>query len=439
MNAVNNKTKFSLSSTKSIWIIAIIAVSLMLGPYHAFFSYAAFLMSLLAVAFLPAEDSLSLMMFLTPFANIFKPTPSSQSFFTYLILFYVLWYFFKKREMKTRVLISFLILSMFLVVQMLASIDVLRTIKFIANLLLIYLAVSENAGKNCKKILLFYVFGVLISSVASAYELIPNLQEYMNIKELDFEGEQIERFKGLYGDPNYYSINVILALCIIIFLNFKKQLSGIATLLLSVLFVIFAGMTQSKSAFLMLVLPLVLLFYAKIKQKRYGTVLVLLGLAAFFLVNLFAGNVELFNVVLVRFDEASDFASLTTGRSDLWASYTDYLLENPLVLLFGSGFGAPLIAGYGAHNTYLDLLYYLGIVGTALVIVYFVSIVKSMLKPEKRNFLNYGAWIGIFIMYSFLSELFYFDWVFHIVIAFLIAQSEMAEASQLNEEKRVVK
>jgi O-antigen ligase len=142
-------------------------------------------------------------------------------------------------------------------------------------------------------------------------------------------------------------------------------------------------------------------------------------------VNLLAGNVELFNVVLVRFDEASDIATLTTGRSDLWASYTEYLIQNPFVLLFGSGFGAPLINGHGAHNTYLDLLYYLGIVGTVILLAYFASVFKILPKPKQRKFLNYGIWIGIFIMYAFLSELFYFDWVVHIILAVLLFQSDV--------------
>lgn len=436
MNAVNTKPKHTLKSTKLIWITALIVLSILLGTYQNLFSYAALLMSLLVVAFFPSEDAISLLMFLVSFASLFKAAPASQSFLTYLILFFVLWQFFKKREIKTGALIPFLLFVMFVVLQTALNVDVLKTIKFIANLLLLYLVITENAGKNCKKIFLFYIFGILISSLVAAWNLFPNLEEYVGSKGFYYDGEEIDRFKGLYGDPNYYSINVILAFCLTVFLNYKKQIFGITTVVLSAFWITFVGMTQSKSAFLMLFLPLLLLFYSKIKQKRSGAVVLLLCLAVVFFVNLFAGRIEAFRIIMFRFDEASSFATFTTGRTDLWESYTEYLIQNPLVLLFGSGFGAPLLNGYGAHNTYLDLLYCLGITGTVILLAYFSSIFKILPKPKQRNLLNYGGWIGIFIMYAFLSEIFYYDWVFHIILAFLLFQSDVS-LDQPASEKRI--
>ena len=118
------------------------------GTYFRLFSYAALLFSVVAVVALSEEDSICLLMFLMPFASIFKATPGSQSFFTYLLLFYVLWCSFKKHRMNASFLRYFMFLLVFLVSQMFISVNILRTVKFVANILLIYYVIKENSQKD---------------------------------------------------------------------------------------------------------------------------------------------------------------------------------------------------------------------------------------------------------------------------------------------------
>ena len=89
-----------------------------------------------------------------------------------------------------------------------------------------------------------------------------------------------------------------------------------------------------------------------------------------------SGKIEIFSSVLSRFDEAADAESLTTGRSYIWSNYMSYLEKNPLVLWFGRGLGAEILNTHAAHNTYIDMLYYLGIVGTAFLIAVFKALTK---------------------------------------------------------------
>ena len=394
------------------------------GTYSSLLSYAALALSVVAIVFLSEEDSICLLMLLMPFANIFKASPTSQSFFTYLILFYVLWYLFKKRQINAPFLLHFVLLLVFLVAQMLMSMHILRTVKFVANILLIYLVVNGSTLKDNKRIYLYYIFGMIISSAVVAFGVIPNLESYVGTKDLGYDYEKLARFAGLYGDPNYYSVNIIISLCLVVTLHHKKQLGTVLALLFAAVLVTFAIMTYSKSAFLMLLLPLLMLLYSQICSRKYF-VFVVLSLAAVVLVSsVLAGRIEAFNTVLSRL-LGDDGGSLTTGRDVLWANYIGYIGKSWWTAIVGGGFNAPLIGKHAAHNTYIDLIYYLGIVGTVLLGGTFYAIIKLTPAPLKRNLLNYSVFLCVMAMYFFLSELFYFDWAFHIIIAILVLKTNM--------------
>ena len=180
----------------------------------------------------------------------------------------------------------------------------------------------------------------------------------------------------------------------------------------------------------MMLLPLLMLLYSKIKQRKYLVLIILLIATVILMINIFAGKIEAFETVLSRFEGEEDAASITTGRTDLWVSYMQYLKQNLAVLFFGVGFSGQLVNGIAPHNTYIDLLYYMGVVGAFLLIIVVASILKSVATPSKKTFLNYSVFLSIAIMYFFLSELFYFDWPFHIALAILTLKTNMLESEK---------
>ena len=82
-----------------------------------------------------------------------------------------------------------------------------------------------------------------------------------------------------------------------------------------------------------------------------------------------------FAVVLERLTSSKDLSDITTNRSDLFVAYWRAITKNVGTLLFGYGFNAPLLNGRGAHNVFLELAYYIGIVGLTLIIGLMVSLV----------------------------------------------------------------
>ena len=396
------------------------------------FSYLAFVLSTVAIILLTEGDALCIMMMIMPFANIFKSSAGAQSFFTYLILLFVLWRFLKKQRVHRAFFFMIAFLIVYLSAQMSVSVNILRTIKFVANLLFIYLAVEAIDSDRVKKMCICYILGITASSLVAVLNIIPNLSDYIGAKDISIEYERVSRFAGMYADPNYYSINIIISLCLIVILNHKKEISTILAIGLGCLLVMFSVLTLSKSAFLMLSLPLTFLLYSKAKTKKYFMFLFVLIICSIVAFEMFSGNIEVLNDILFRFDNASDMASLTTGRSNIWLYYFNYLISNPIALLFGKGFGAALLNSHAAHNTYIDLLYHLGIIGTALMLLVMGKIIYIKTSPTKLNLLNHSIWICIAVMYFFLSELFYFDWPFHIIIAIGISKMNM---TQVKEEK----
>ena len=437
MNVSSNSIKALSWSSDGIWIAFAACIAIVAGTFYNIFSLVAFAISIIAIVSLSEEDSLCFMMFSMPFANIFKISPGAQSFFTYLLLFYVLLYFFKNQSINKSFLIAFLCLLVFLVAQMFLSVHILRMIKFLANILLVYIAINLEFTNEAKRVFVFYILGIVLTSLIAALNIIPNLVDYIGSNNMRYEYVWVSRFAGMYGDPNYYSINVIISLCLVVVLNHKKQLATLPSICLAVILLVFAGMTMSKSAFLMLILPAILLLYAKINKKNYAVFLCVIIVCAVFMTALFSGKIELFNKIIYRLKNAKDFSSLTTGRYKLWQNYLAFLLDNPKVVLFGRGLGAGILEDHAAHNTYIDVIYYLGIVGTTLLVSAFYTMIRIKKKSTRSNLLNYSVWICIAMMYFFLSELFYFDWAFHIIIAISISKINMSQTKEEKDDKKI--
>lgn len=88
----------------------------------------------------------------------------------------------------------------------------------------------------------------------------------------------------------------------------------------------------------------------------------------------------LLEVMNQRLDRTQDASSFSTGRTDLWKMYYNNLFGTTDGLFFGHG--AVLPKGMeAAHNTYLELLFKFGIIGT---IFDFILLSKSFQLVRKK-------------------------------------------------------
>ena len=417
------------------WVsFLLLTVLFVFGTWKSIFALAAFgIMALLA--YQGDEDYVWMMLFYSmPFANIFKMSPDSTSLFTFLIFVFVFRLFLKKQEIPSKILMfGFYLCLIPCFPANHGNFNVLRCIKLISYLLLFYFYFDDR--RTDMNNYLSYIIGIITSSfVWYMNSSLFRITAYVSSKRLGGAGlseetRNLVRFAGLYGDPNYYSVNLIISLCLLVILFHKSRIKLGEFLGFGSILLIFVMLTYSKSSFLMLSLPFCIFLYSNNYTSKYSIQFFSIGvLFVGLLYLLFGGSIDVFSVVTERFQNSGgDINKLTTGRFGLWMSYIEYLIHNPIDLLFGKGIGAGLLNGRAAHNTYCDLGYYLGIIGTGLLISILKQDFQRFYLNIKRNVMNYCILICIGIMYFFLSELFYFDVAFHLIIAISVLNMNMNE------------
>lgn len=420
----------SIKSNKIRWgISALLAFLILFGTYRNVFSLAAFLGCCLMTFFCDRESILLQLFFIMPMANIFKLAPGVQSFFTILILLYVVLHLVMPRKATTLIILFAIYI---LVGELFAGdFNLFKTIKLICNILFLSSILNDKVEIRHKEIFLSYIIG---NVVASFFGMLDSgffkIQSYIGEKGFGNPDHEnyVARFSGLYTDPNYYAIGLIISLCLLVVLLHRKETNVFFAALVTVPIVYFLIQTYSKSAVIMLFLPVALLLYSWFTKKQYFSALLLIICAIAVVILALSGRIPALELVIERFGlgESSsssnvDINELTTGRFDLWLMYTKYLINNLSSFLFGDSVGAGYLNGFAAHNTYFDVLYYLGAVG-GILLVWILGTISAQSRKVviKRNVLNYSIMICIVIMYFFLSELFYFDPPFQISIAFMV-------------------
>lgn len=418
----------SIKDSKIRWAIsAVLALLILFGTYRNVFSLAAFLLTGLMLVFCDRESNLLQIFFIMPMANIFKLSPGVQSFFTIIILAYVVLHLVLPR--KATLIVALFAVYVLVGQLFMGNLNLFRTIKLICNLLFLSSTLNDNVKIEHKEIFLSYIVGNIVASVFGTMNSSTfKIESYIGVKELEEGvgfGEDIIRFAGLYADPNYYTIGLIISLCLIVVLLFRNEINPVLAVSGAATMVYFLMKTYSKSAVIMLVVVLVFLLCTFVLKRNYFMLVFFLIAALTVGVLALTGKIEIFNIIFARITDTGnnefDINGVTTGRFDLWITYAKYLIKNIRVALFGEGISSGILGSHAAHNTYIDIFYYLGVVGGALLIASLKSISsQSRNTIAKHNIMNYSVLICIAIMYFFLSELFYFDPPFHIFLGFMV-------------------
>ncbi len=425
-----------ITSNKIRWALsAVLALLILFGTFRNVFSLAAFLGCCLMIFFFDRESILLQLFFIMPMANIFKLAPGVQSFFTVLLLLYVVLHLVLPRKATTVIIIF----AIYVVIGelMAGQFNLFRTIKLICNILFLSSILNAEVKINHKQIFLSYIVGNVAASfmgmMDSGYF---KIRSYIGTEELGNPnlGNVVTRFTGLYTDPNYYAVGLIISLCLLVVLFHRKEMKIMPIVILVVPIIYFLIQTYSKSALIMLFVPLFFLIYSFHQKKNYLAAMALIISALIVIILALSGQIPALEVVLKRISDSEtaegvDINSLTTGRFSLWLMYIKHLIQNIRTGFFGSGISAGYLNGRAAHNVYLDVFYFLGSVGGALLLT-ILSVISGQSRRVlmKRNIMNYSIILCVVSMYFFLSELFYFDPPFHIFLAFMVLNLPMKES-----------
>lgn len=359
----------------------------------------------------------AVLFFCLSFANAFKLSANSASLFTYVQLFFVIKLLFTKKYQRN-FLIAIILYTVYIFIGM--GNEYSDAIKQVSFPILIYCCMKPDVLNDTASHLKNYAFGVICSSIVGLFrDNIPNLITLVNQKVSRMEYEvYIDRFSGLIGDPNYYSINLILAFILIIFLYMKGKISSITMYVVCISIIIFGAMTGSKTFLLMLVIIFIFMLIEMFKHKKYITAIICTIIIIVGIVLVVSGKISIFNIVIERLNNATSISELTTERTDIWLMYTNNIFAHPLETFIGNGFGKGYTFNRYPHNTYLDFINILGICGI-YIFLYTWRCAVSFYKRSK-NLLNYIPLIIILMMYFSISMLSHYDMIYHIMLITLV-------------------
>lgn len=404
------------------WLIrALIILLIMMGMvYRHWFALIAFGLNLILLLFAEEEDLIAELFFVLPFASVYKYAPGSTSFVTMLELAAVLILFARKRTMPVN---NYLILAVMWLAYLVCgevfsrSLHLTELIKHAAGLLIIYYGI-ENKNLTAEKTIIALCCGLLISSVIALFaDHIPHFYAY--VRKIGYNPEITNRFTGMNGDPNYYSITLILCLLGAMMIRRKHPVFFWAMLAATGLF---GFKTYSKSFFLIFLIVLLVILVELRKDHQKRSLAVFLSLIAVFTALTFMGRLSGVTSILFRLDQAENFSQLTTGRTDLWAKYLRVIFSDPLRSLVGGSLSARVIDGKGVHCFYLEMVYYFGLAGAALFFSTIFSAFLSAIRPNRASDAGLAAVSVIAIMYLFLQMLFSNELFFHLFYLILLCR-----------------
>lgn len=390
-----------------------------------------FLVSAGMLLFLRNDALYRWLLFAFPFAVIFKMGPDSSSFFTYLEFLSLFLIMVRIRKISPLVVggIALLVLEVLVSINSFgAAVDI---IKLITGLLMYYYFTEDYLRKDVVKYVLFFLAGMLSSSVLGMFKLhIPRLME-MYYGEVDYAwigGEQITRFQGIFNDPNYFSIAAILCVLVCLLALLSRTYAGSKRNLYSwigiaagfILFSVLGLSTVSKSFFLLYVVSIVI---AIVDLRKSSPLLRKLDMKK----ALIAGGVAVIAVLVIdpmglissvigRM-QASD---LLTGRGKIWLDYWRVISQSAGAFLLGNGIDAALIDQQSAHNMYIETVYYIGLIGCLLYTANIVLITWCRRRPFKHKLSNYLGFLAVFAAFMFLCGLNRTEYKYYLMIGFMI-------------------
>lgn len=429
-SSVISKGFFSYFEKSDIFLVLSILLVCVGPQIGSFCILGAFAISLVRMLRYDIHTFMFDMMCLMPFANIYKIAPRTPSLVLVLILIGFCWYTTKTLSIVKTYTPVVIVACTFLFLRSGFMMDALVSI--VCSLALVCLFARNVDDGDVVKIAYGYIVSVTVSVIVAYMALPSNLYVDYISKEIQVgKFSDAIRFKGLFADPNYLGTYLLSAIGMLSQLFIVKKIK-INYFLIFFTILIFGGMiSYSKSFFLttIAIFILVVINLWKSGNRKWAFLFFL----TFMVVGVYAlqGAFSDVNIVLERFSNDSDADDLTTGRSTLWARYAENIFSSIFVTIFGNGLDAPLLT-QGAHNLYLEILYYVGSLGMLLIIISYASSFRPIIQDFRSYNFTYKCiaaltFIILLVVYWSLQGLFGFATYFQFFIAVLMFRLPLLE------------
>lgn len=392
-----------------IWGMVLATALLMVSPFvSGLIPYAVFLICVYRLIRYDAKVFATDYCLLMPASALFRTT-GGMSLLIWLCLAAAIWYFVRGKIRGNSALVLLLLLLSYLILRMQMNIN--DYVLCFGQIFIMFVLLPEQDSESAERSIKVFCWSLAVSSV---YALLFRNTHYIG-NLVGYEGEAIwgtgiTRFQGLNKDPNYYMTQVIVVLALLCKLKEAGRLRPAIFWILGGIMTVFGILTYSKAFFLVFILLVGTYIIWQFWNKKLfrGMVFSAVGVAAVLYV-LYSENSP-FAVVLERFITSENLSDLTTGRSDLYIAYWNAITQDVGSFLFGQGLNAPLLSK-GAHNLYLEIMYYTGVVGLGLIVGFYGAMFRWIGRrvPEFRKqgaISKYVVLLMVLVVYCSLQGMF---------------------------------
>lgn len=363
-----------------------------------------------------------LLLFFLPWSAIIKTAPTAISFcsISTLLVFFIFCFFKGHSRIGLNQLFAVGGITVISVISSVIHGYGIATshIMFILMLLLYPILLSYLTDKVDFEIATFFFsIGIISATIVSlAFSDNQNINNFVRV--LADDRFSVVRYCGFYADPNFYAAQIVAAIgCQLIVLLHKK--TGTFANILLVMGLVVCGATSVSKSFLICLFVIVLIWLYCLMKKNptklvktlfYGAIII----GAVLVSGLFS---DIINQFITRLDASDNISSLTTGRAEIWKEYLLFFINNPAELFLGQGYTSVFNTVHkGSHNTIIQLIYQLGLVGSLLFMMWF----RSTIKIKCLRKLEFSLWlllgVSCFSMWLGLDMLFYDDFFLIIVL-----------------------
>lgn len=378
-------------------IIAVLALNLLSPLVSPYLPYLAMVLCVLRVIRYDERVFATDYSVLITVSMLFRTT-GGMSLLVYLCLFADIWYFIRRGIRAEAPVVLAVVLVNYLLLR--AQMNFADFALCFGQLFLLWVLLPQQDAHSAKRSIKTFCMSLLLTS---AYALIfrenGRLAAIRGPEAPAFFGSSIIRFYGLFQDPNYFAMLLITAVAGLMKLK-DSRVVGWPTFLIGGLLLTGCGiMTISKTFFLMLLLLVAAYLVWQFWNKRVLRGFFMTGGMILAVAALLFSDGSPFATVLSRLTNATNLNELTTGRIDVFSAYLGAITENVWNLIFGAGLAASNL-GRDPHNLYLEIAYYLGIVGLGLIVAYYCSLVHAINFRHKtygrQNFI--AKYVPMFIV-----------------------------------------
>lgn len=373
-----------------ICIISSIFVVFQIYTGSNLFLWLFFLLTSLAMLLDKQQHRIDYLLFFISWVYVIKFDISGYSLLVVLSSFYILLsiltLFLQKQGISKQLLLTYFLFAFYTVaVTIVSGGNLIAVLGFVLNYSVLFCAILTLDDKAYfRRYTYIYASGLLAASIVRLISYsVPEIDHFIEsmtiVNTVKTMNSISTRFTGLDLDPNYFSLQVLIAMaCLLVLFNLdgKKEKKSIVLL---VILAFFGILTYSKMFIITLIVFIMMTFVVFIRNnvktaiKFSSFIVIICGGALYFFYE------KLFEIYWIRFfGSGISTDAITTGRVSSWSLFVNEILQNTKVFVLGAGFGTSFAKVKMAHTMYLSTPYYIGLIGIVLSVLYISSLYKVL-------------------------------------------------------------